>query len=266
MPDIEFRDPWLLMFALAAIIAYLLSARRSGSVQYSSLSIPDAGSASLRLRLTRLPAICLAGSVIFMSIAIAGPRTPDAETKVLREGIAIMMAVDRSSSMNARDLVKDDVSVDRLQVVKEVFEQFVIGDGSAGRGRMDDAIGLVTFAGFADSLCPLTLDHGNLVSMVRDVEIVDRESEDGTALGDGLALAVERLRESPAKSKVAILLTDGVHNAGIITPIQAAEIAEANQIRVYCIGTGTNGTAPVPAINSFTGQTVLQRMRVEIDE
>ncbi len=118
-----------------------------------------------------------------------------------------MMVVDRSSSMNARDLVRDDASVDRLSVVKDVFVKFVLGDnGKTSRGRGDDMIGLVTFAGFADSICPLTSDHDNLAAFVRQLEIVDDRREDGTAIGDGLGLAVERLRQSPAQSKVAILL------------------------------------------------------------
>jgi Ca-activated chloride channel family protein len=201
-----------------------------------------------------------------MAVALAGPRTPDAETKISREGIAIMMVVDRSSSMNARDLVQGDASVDRLTAVKRVFRQFVLGGEGAGQGRPDDTIGLITFAGFADSLCPLTLDHGNLVSLVEDLEIVNQRSEDGTAMGDGLALAVERLRKSPARSRIAILLTDGVNNAGAIDPLKAAELAGSQNIKVYCIGAGTEGFAPVPAIDPFTGRTVLRQAFVEIDE
>ena len=150
-------------------------------------------------------------------------------------------------------------------MVKDVFQEFVLG-GDAGRGRPDDVIGLVAFAGYADSLCPLTLDHGNLVTMVQDLEIVNRRNEDGTALGDGLALAIERLRRSKAKSKIAILLTDGVNNTGAIAPDQAAELAVSQGIKVYCIGAGTQGLAPFPAIDPFTGRQVLRRTYVEIDE
>jgi Ca-activated chloride channel family protein len=138
--------------------------------------------------------------------------------------------------------------------------------GNAGRGRPDDTIGLVAFAGYADSLCPLTLDHGNLVSIVDDLEIVKRRDEDGTALGDGLALAVERLRRIQAKSKVVILLTDGVHNAGAIDPDRAAELAASQNIKVYCIGAGTDGLAPFPSVDPFTGRAILRPTFVEIDE
>jgi Ca-activated chloride channel family protein len=127
-------------------------------------------------------------------------------------------------------------------------------------------IGLVAFAGYADSLCPLTLDHGSLVSMVDDLEIVRTRDEDGTALGDGLALAVERLRQSKAKSKVVILLTDGVNNTGAIDPPRAAELAASQNIKVYSIGAGTDGLAPFPAVDPFTGREVLEPTYVEIDE
>lgn len=261
----EFRDPLFLLVALAAPFVFWTASRSTSVVRYSSLGLADRAPRSWRVRLSKLPALLMALAVVSLAVALAGPRTPDAETKVSHEGIAIMMVVDRSGSMQARDLVKDDLSVDRLAVVKDVFEQFVLG-GEAGNGRPDDAIGLVTFAGYADSLCPLTLDHGNLVSMVDDLEIVSRRDEDGTALGDGLALAIERLRRSKAKSKVVILLTDGVNNTGAIAPDQAAELAVTQGIKVYCIGAGTEGLAPFPAVDPFTGRRVLQRTYVEIDE
>ena len=262
----ELRDPWFLLACLLAPLVYLMATRSSSWVQFSSLMVPDQVPRSLRARLAKLPAVLMAVAVGLLAIALAGPRTPNAETQVFREGIAIMMVVDRSSSMDARDLVRDDRSVNRLTVVQEVFERFVLGGGHSGRGRPDDMIGLVTFAGFADSLCPLTLDHGNLVSMATDIEIVTQRSEDGTAIGEGLALAVERLRRNPAKSKIAILLTDGVSNRGDIQPRKAAELAADHDIKVYCIGAGTNGLAPFPTHDPFTGRPVLVRQRVEIDE
>ena len=132
-------------------------------------------------------------------------------------------------------------------------------------GRPDDLIGLVTFAGYADSLCPLTLDHGNLATLVTDLQIVAQQSEDGTAVGDGLGLAVERLRRSKAKSRIAILLTDGVTNAGVIEPTKAADLAASSDIKVYCIGAGTNGYARVK-VPGPDGKPVIRRSLVEIDE
>lgn len=272
MSNIEFRDPAFLLLALLAPLAYWLATRSHSQIRYSSLSIVDVAPGSMRVRLSIVPAILMGVSVLLISIALAGPRTPDAETKVSREGIAIMMVVDHSGSMQARDLVKDDYSVDRLTVVKDVFREFVLGEsqqsgkGQSGGGRPDDTIGLIAFAGYADSLCPLTLDHGNLTAMADELEIVSTQDEDGTAIGDGLALAVERLRRSKAKSKVAILLTDGVQNAGIIDPKQAAQVAAASDVKVYCIGTGTQGRAPFPTTNPFSGRPELRMIEVEIDE
>ena len=194
MGDWEFRDPLFLTLALLSPLAYFLAKRAPAVVGFSSLNLLQAAPRSLRSRLTRLPALLMATAVLLLAIGAARPRTPDAQTKVSREGISIMMVVDRSGSMQARDLVPDDLSVDRLTVVKQVFRRFVLGGEDAGKGRPDDRIGLVAFARFADSLCPLTLDHGNLVSLADDLQIVSRRDEDGTALGDGLALAVERLR------------------------------------------------------------------------
>ncbi len=273
----EFRDPLFLIVALLAPLVFRLASRSASAVRYSSLGVPDRAPRSWRLRLAKLPSVLMALAVASLAVALAGPRSPDAETKVSREGIAIMMVVDRSGSMNARDLVRDDLSLDRLAVVKDVLRQFVLGSragipagrmgrGSKSGGRPDDAIGLIAFAGYADSLCPLTLDHGSLVSLVEDLEIVRTRDEDGTALGDGLALAVERIRQGKAKSKVVILLTDGVNNTGFIDPRQAAELAASQEIKVYCIGAGTDGLAPFPAVDPFTGREVLEPTYVEIDE
>jgi Ca-activated chloride channel homolog len=160
--------------------------------------------------------------------------------------------------------VEDDLSVDRLAVVKQVFRDFIAG-GRFGEGRTDDLVGLIAFARYADSLCPLTLDHGNLLTILEDLEIVTEREEDGTAVGEGLALAVERLREHPATSKVVILLTDGVNNVGDIDPLQAADLAIANGIKVYSIGAGKTGYAPFP-VQAPGGRTVLRRASVKIDE
>lgn len=266
MFDWELGDKWfLLLFGLAPLV-YWLAARPTSVLQYSSLSLVSGTRRSLRRRFARLPAVLLTLALVALAIAAARPRTPRQETRVSRRGIAIMMVVDLSSSMDARDMVADDRSLNRLSVVKDVFDDFVFGtERTAGRGRPDDLIGLVTFARYADSVCPLTLDHGNLVSMVSQLEIVSDPREDGTALGDGLGLAVERLRRSKAKSRVVILLTDGVSNAGVIEPNRAAELAAENDIKVYCVGVGTQGMAPVPMTGPF-GRTVFVAQPVEIDE
>ena len=264
MFDWEFRDPLFLLAGVLAPIVYRLATRLPASVTYSSLSIVDGAPASLRRRLSSLPAFLLAIATLAITLALAGPRTGDAVNRIQREGIAIAMVVDHSGSMSARDFVKGDLSVDRLSVVKSVFRDFVVGGGFGG-GRPDDPVGLIGFARYADGLCPLTLDHGNLISILEDLQIVTDPEEDGTAVGEGLALAVERLRRNPATSKVVILLTDGVSNAGDIPPLQAAELAATHGIKVYAIGAGRTGYAPVP-FRGVGGQTVLRRAYVEIDE
>lgn len=266
MPEWEFKDPWFLVLLAFVPAIYWLATRSKSVLTYSSLALLSDTPRTLRQRLAKLPAVLMCLAAAALVVALARPRTPERETRVSRDGIAIMMLVDLSSSMNARDLVEEDRSINRLNVVKDVFLDFVFGgDGGAGKGRPDDLIGLVTFAGYADSICPLTLDHGNLATIVRDLEIVNQRTEDGTSIGDGLGLAVERLRRSKAKSRVAILLTDGVNNAGVIPPPKAAELAAEFDIKVYCIGAGTNGVAPMPAIDMLGRQTLVASP-VEIDE
>ena len=264
MFDWELRAPLFLLVGLLAPLVYVLASRLPAAVTYSSLSIVDGAAASLRRRLAVVPALLLALATLLLAVAGAGPRTGNAANRIKREGIAIAMVVDHSGSMAARDFVEDDLSVDRLAVVKRVFRDFVAG-GSFGKGRPDDLVGLIAFARYADGLCPLTLDHGNLLAILDDLEIVTEREEDGTAVGEGLALAVERLRDHPAASKVVILLSDGVNNAGDIDPLQAADLAAAHGIKVYAIGAGKTGFAPFP-IQVMGGRTVLRRAYVEIDE
>lgn len=262
----ELRDPWLLLLSVLAPLVYWLATRSSSLLTYSSLTLLAGAKRSWRQRASRLPAILLVLGLLALVLALARPRTPQHESRITREGIAIMMVVDRSSSMDARDMVEEDRSVNRLDVTKDVFRSFVLGtERTAGRGRVDDLIGMVTFARYADSICPLTLDHGNLLNIVKDLEIVSQQDEDGTALGDGLGLAVERLRRSKAKSRVAILLTDGVNNAGVIDPLKAAELARQCDVRVYAIGAGTRGVAPMPATDFF-GRRTLVATQVNINE
>jgi Ca-activated chloride channel family protein len=261
---VELRDPLFLLAALAAPVVYFLTRRVSSSVSYSSLALAREAPRSLRVRLATLPAWLLALAALALAVALAGPRTGDATTSITREGIAIIMAIDRSGSMNARDFVEDDATVSRLDAVKTVFKTFVEG-GNAGKGRPDDLIGIVAFGTFADGVCPLTLDHGNLVGILDQIEVAKLQSEAATAVGEGLALSVERLREHPAKSRIIILLTDGVNNAGTVEPLQAAALAADHGIRVYTIGAGTTGMAPMP-VQGRGGREYLRRVPVEIDE
>ncbi|GAB5406165.1 MAG: VWA domain-containing protein [Aureliella sp.] len=261
---IELRNPEFLLLLLLLPLGWWLMRRPRATVAYSSVALLAGGPTSIRQRLCQLPTWFSLLALAMLIIALARPRTPNRDTRISREGIAIMMMVDRSGSMNARDLVPDDLSKNRLDVVKDMFVKFVLGD-DATSGRPDDLVGLISFAGFADSICPLTLDHPNLASIANQLEIVTQRSEDGTAIGDALGLAVERLRRSKAKSRIAILLTDGVNTAGVIAPEKAADLAEEFDIKVYCIGAGTNGTAPMP-INGMFGRIELINQPVVIDE
>jgi Ca-activated chloride channel family protein len=254
----ELREPLLLLVALAALPVFALARRSAGRVVFSSLRLLPLDVPSLRARLLALPAVLLALAALSLGVALAGPRVPDQTTRVQRKGIAIALAVDISGSMRALDLSTEGHERTRLEAVKDVLREFVAK-------RPDDAIGLVSFARFADCRCPLTLDHQNLLLVADDLENAIPE-EDGTALGDGLGLALERLRESPAESKVCILLTDGCSNTGEIAPLQAAQVARALGIKVYTVGAGTEGMAPIRVEDPFTGQMVLRQIPADLDE
>jgi Ca-activated chloride channel family protein len=258
MPSVELREPLLLLVALAAIPVYYIARGTAGRVLFSSLRLLPADARSPRARLLAVPPLLLALATASLGVALAGPRVPDQTTRVQRKGIAIAVAVDISGSMRALDLSEEGHERTRLDAVKEVLTDFV-------QGRPDDAIGLVSFARFADCRCPLTLDHQNLLLIAQDLDNAAPE-DDGTALGDGLGLALERLRESPAESKVCILLTDGCSNTGEIAPLQAAQVARALGIRVYTVGAGTEGYAPIRVEDPFTGRKVLRQIAADLDE
>ena len=262
--DWELRDPIFLTAGLLVPVVYMLARRLPSSLTYSSLALPDAAPQSLRVRFSVMPAVLFALAAACLTFALAGPRTGDATTKVKREGIAIMLVVDRSGSMDARDFVEGDYSVSRLDAVKGALREFVLG-GNGGAGRPDDLVGIVAFGTYADGVSPLTLDHGNLMAVVEELVVAREQAEAATAIGEGLALGVERLRAHPAQSKVIVLLTDGVNNAGEIEPLQAAELAAGLDIKVYTVGAGSTGIAPMP-YRTVDGRAVLRPTTVEIDE
>ncbi len=181
------------------------------------------------------------------------------------------MVVDRSGSMQAMDFKLNGEQVDRLTAIKNVAGKFVSG-GDGLDGRHSDLIGLITFAGFADGVTPPTLDHAFLLNNLTQTQIVSVRGEDGTAIGDAIALAVEKLnalderQDEKVQSKVIILLTDGENTAGELDPLPAAELAETLGIKIYTIGVGTRGQAPIPVEDMFTGRKVMRWMPVNIDE
>jgi Ca-activated chloride channel homolog len=264
LAPLELRQPWLLLTALAAVPVYFWARRPPGRLRFSSLALLPSRR-SWRARFAFVPALLLAFAIVALGVALAGPRTGERAGRIRKDGIAIMMVVDVSGSMRALDLSDGTRERTRLAAAIEVFTEFVTGKGDLP-GRPNDAIGLVSFAGYADTRCPLTLDHDNLIGIAGELAIVEDRAEDGTAIGDGLGLAVERLRESKARSRIAILLTDGVHNAGSDTPEAAAALAKKLGIKVYTVGAGTNGLAPIRVEDPFSGRSVLRQTMVEIDE
>ena len=189
-------------------------------------------------------------ALVMVVIAIARPRSSEELSKVDTEGIDIVLAMDVSTSMLARDLTPD-----RISASKDIAIEFI-------SQRPSDRMGIVVFAGESFTQCPLTTDRATLINLMKEVQT--DLIEDGTAIGNGLATAVARLKDSDARSRVVILLTDGVNNSGEVSPQTAAEIAKTYGVRVYTIGVGKEGMAPYPVMTPWGVQ--VQNMKVEIDE
>ena len=252
-----FHNPhllWLLTLLLPAAGYYLYRLRKGGAaLRISSVAGVLKAPRTVRYYLRHAPFVLRMAALATLVVALARPQSAEQNTRTNTDGIDIMLALDVSGSMLARDFRPD-----RLEAAKEVAGSFI-------SDRYGDRIGLVVFAGEAFTQSPLTADQSTLLTLLGRVR--SGLIEDGTAIGNGLATAINRLRESEAKSKVIILLTDGVNNRGEIAPQTAAEIAKAQGIRVYTIGVGTEGMAPYPAVDIYgtpTGGTVMAK--VEIDE
>jgi Ca-activated chloride channel homolog len=192
------------------------------------------------------------GAMVCLIIALARPRIPLVDEDIKNQGIDIMLAIDVSLSMLARDFEPD-----RLSVSKKVAAEFV-------KRRIQDRIGLVVFSGESFAQCPLTIDYTVLTQFIEEIQI--GLLTDGTAIGMGLASSVNRLKDSDTKSKIIILLTDGVNNAGYIDPSTAIELAKEYGIKVYTIGVGSTGFAEMPAGKNFNGDLVFRTVEVKIDE
>ena len=242
---------WLLILLPLIATWYILQARKtSATMTISSLKPFEGGRRGLRVYLRHSLPILRALSVGFLIIALARPQNTNSWQKDSIEGIDIMLAMDVSGSMQAMDFKPN-----RLEAAKDVAISFI-------NNRPNDNIGMVTFAGESFTQCPLTTDHTVLLNMVQDLQM--GVLDDGTAIGLGLATAVNRLKDSKAKSRVVILLTDGSNNMGDITPRMAADIARTFGIRVYTVGVGTRGEAPFPIQTEFGVR--IQNVPVDIDE
>ncbi|MCB1034865.1 MAG: VWA domain-containing protein, partial [Acidobacteria bacterium] len=232
--------------------------RKAAAVRFSSLQTLSRLKPSKSLLLRRLVLGLRVLTLGLLILAMARPQTGRKQTQVRTEGIDIVLVLDTSGSMQALDLDGDKAIAkrrNRLEVAKSVVEEFI-------KKRDNDQIGLVVFGDQAFTQCPLTLDHGIVATFLERIEI--GVAGDGTAIGSALGTAVKRLKDSEAKSKVIILLTDGRNNAGSLSPGKAAEIAKTFGIKVYTIGAGTRGKAPF-LVDSFFGQQVVYEA-VQIDE
>ena len=255
----RFQDPaWLLLLGVIPLLIYRYVHRerqKQGSIRYSDLGALKQVRPSLALRLRHSLIVFRCLGLTLLIAALARPQSGREGREILSQGIDIVLGIDVSSSMEAKDLGEQRKT--RLEVCKEVVSQFV-------RGRTNDRLGLVVFAGESYTQCPLTLDYGVFLSFLDAVQIAD-ESWDGTAIGMGIATAVNRLRKLEAKSKVIILLTDGVNNRGEIDPLTAAKAAQAVGIRIYTIGAGSKGTIMQQVDGGIFGPRYVPKP-VEIDE
>ncbi|MBL7068520.1 MAG: VWA domain-containing protein [Candidatus Omnitrophica bacterium] len=252
------KDAWVLLFSpLIIIIIYLVKRRDNfSSIKFSSVDLVTPSRPTLRLFLAKNTVLFRAAALSLFLLALARPQIPLDETKISAEGIDILLAIDSSGSMLAEDFEFGGKRRNRLEVVKRVVEDFI-------RQRKNDRIGMIAFAARAYTVCPLTLDYDWLIRNLERVEI--GAIEDGTAVGSAITSSLNRLKDSEAKSKIVILLTDGINNMGSISPAMAAEAAQALGIKIYTIGAGTKGLAPYP-IKGLWGETIYNDINIEIDE
>lgn len=251
---ITFQNPdfFYLLFILVPMAAWYIfrQKRNTASIRVSNTAPVFKAPKTLRHYLRHLVFVSLIVSIAFFVVVLARPQSSSRWENVTTEGIDIIIALDISSSMLAKDFQPD-----RLEAAKNVAMEFI-------SGREYDRMGLVVFSGEAFTQCPLTTDRAVLLNLFKDIE--SGMIEDGTAIGNGLATAVARLKDSEAISRVVILLTDGENNRGEVAPVTAAEIAKTFGIRVYTVGVGTIGTAPYPVQTPYGIQ--LRDMEVKIDE
>ncbi|MDP7069842.1 MAG: VWA domain-containing protein [Phycisphaerales bacterium] len=266
---------WLLLIVPLVPLAWWRFVRRRNrpAVPWSTTaparSVPHGWAARTRWILPTLRTI----AVVMLVVALAGPIKGDEQTNKSVEGVAIELVIDRSGSMRALDLQVDGRQSDRLDAVKSVAADFILGEEDLP-GRAHDLIGLITFGTWADSICPMTLDYTTLANALAQVRPATEAEGANTAIGDALALAVSRLTDlkdhadlstDDIRSRVVILLTDGEDTASEIDPVTAANMAAALDIKVYTIGVGTEGVAPMP-VQDARGRTRIVQQRVTIDE
>lgn len=257
LSHITFADKWVLWLIPVTVVLgvlwwYFLSRKNHAEIKFSSTRSFAGFTHPVKAILKRFLPLLRVITIILLIVAIARPQTSYDEEKITTEGIDIVIALDLSASMLAKDF-----SPNRIEAAKKEAINFV-------DERPHDRIGLVVFAGESFTQCPVTIDHAILKKQLSQVKT--GQLEDGTAIGMGLATAVQRLKESESKSKVIILMTDGVNNRGLIDPLTACDLAMQYGIRVYTIGIGTNGKAMTPVAMTRSGELIYDYADVQIDE
>jgi len=294
----QLYSPWaLILLLILPVMAYLLlRKKRTAAVRFPSLVDMKSCLVSWRIRFRPLLTIARILCVALLIVALARPRKGTVLSEISTEGVAIEAVVDHSGSMQT-EMGYDGKKLNRLEVVKNVLSDFIEGDKKDLKGRSSDLIGLISFARYADTKCPLVHSHNVLIEFLKKTEIVKIRSEDGTAIGDAIALGAARLQKAEEeiryrrqqlissgenisdadesgfkiKSKVMILLTDGINNAGQYDPLQAAELAKKWDIKIYTIGIGSSQayTTIQTALGSYkmpTGQQLDERLLEAIAE
>jgi Ca-activated chloride channel family protein len=253
-----FKDPWFLIFIpiLFILIYFLKRYQKEPTFTFPSKTLLSGVMTSWKVRFQFLPTLIRYVVIVLFIVALAGPRFVRKESVRKTEGIDIVLAIDASGSMAAEDFMINNQRMNRLAIIKKVVKEFV-------DNRTNDRIGLVAFGGVAYTVCPLTTDHAWLNKNLDRVEL--GLIEDGTAIGSAIASSVNRLKNSTAKSKIIVLLTDGMENIKKVDPLTAAQAAKTLGIKIYTIGAGSKGFVPFPA-QDFFGRKVYQNVLIDLDE
>lgn len=275
----RFQSPYFFLLLIPLVILVIQCEFRRFSrlnVVFSNLAVLRTLPRTFIQRLAPFVPYLLYGGIALWIVALARPQFGKEDYRVRSEGIALMICIDRSASMAAVDFTINQQPAARLDVVKQTLRDFIKGGGTLA-GRMDDQIGLLAFGGYVDAHCPLTLDHAALLEMLDQIQLPVRQGpsqqdsdvfmeEGATAIGDALAMAADRLRETDAKSKVILFLSDGEQTFGVLSPMEGAEVAQAFGIKVYTIGIGSNGEAPY-LVSDIRGnrRTIMQRVSMDED-
>jgi Ca-activated chloride channel family protein len=255
---LTFKYPAVLLLTLLipAAVLILLKKRSEPTFAFPSRELLEGLKPTLRARFSKAPVFLRAVALTLLVLALARPQSVLEGTKTISEGVDIVLALDTSTSMLAEDFKVGSSRINRFDVVRSVVKEFI-------QKRKDDRVGMVAFAARSYTVCPLTTDYAWLY------ENLDRVSigiiEDGTAIGSAIASSCNRLRTSKTKSKIVILITDGVNNAGSISPVMAAEAAKALGIKIYAICVGTKGLVPYPFHDAY-GRKIYQNIPIEVDE